>query len=402
MIRFSLRVSIRFIILLIVSLTLMSCGYHFEEPEHPGMYVKYDGKLYFWESDTDGGMHIIFEEIENPHFIDWKPIYDKTLSDAITAVAMKTLADRGSGTQPDSTARAVTRAASSGTVTAYLLDFYGDLLKVDPVTDQVTAKLNFEQSIAGTAFAQGLDITPDGTLVVITVSGPGASSVLVVDLVSFSIVSTIKLSADALVRGVAITPDGKLAYVVTRPSSASGPSNVVVIDVAARQITTTISVPGFSYLAQIAMTPDGTEAYLLDGVETSEFSIPVIDLLSNSVEPPISISPSRPEDIVGPSYMALHPDGTRLYLVPLAGGPITIVSTITKTIGKIPLPPGTGPAFSSKPVFTPDGRGLFVMNGLTMIAVIDTLADTLDATMSVPPSRDPGGRRSGFFFAPNL
>ena len=113
--------------------------------------------------------------------------------------------------------------------------------------------------------------------------------VLVADLNSFSIVSTIPLPAGTVVGGIAITPDGSLAYVVTQPYSGSGPSVVYVIDVATRTINLTIPVNSDSNLAQIAMTPDGTEAYLVDSIDGGNFSIPVLDLQSNTVEPSVSI-----------------------------------------------------------------------------------------------------------------
>jgi DNA-binding beta-propeller fold protein YncE len=308
--------------------------------------------------------------------------------------------------------RVTSQAASVPAGVAYLLDQYGVLYKFDPVSNAIVATLNFNQSIAGGAATSGhLAVTPDRNFAFITANSSlpsfaqGSATVLVVDLNAFSIVSTITLPVSATYvpwsPAVAITPDGTLAYIVTQPYSGIGPSNVFVIDVATRVITTTIPVPADSHLGQIAIAPDGAKAYLVDSLDTSAFTIQVLDLQSNTLDTPISIFPTTLNDQIGPSYIALHPDGTRLYFISLTGGPVQIVSIVTKAVtGTIPLAPGGRPSFGSQPRFTPDGILLAFMNGPESLVWVNTLTDTVDSTITLAPVPDGAIRNTGFFWVP--
>lgn len=320
----------------------------------------------------------------------------------ITPVDQTTLNPPRAGSVNSQAVRAAFSTTSSTVV--YILDEFGSLLQFDPSSSTVVATLNFSQVISQ-GIATRFAVTLDRHFAFITVNSAQTAMstgyVLVADLTSFSIVSTIPLPAGTVVGGIAITPDGSLAYVVTQPYSGSGPSNVYVIDTAKRTITMTIPVAGYSNLGQIAITPDGTEAYLVDSLDTSGFSIPVLDLQSNTVEPPISISGRNLQDIIGPSYIALHPDGTRLYFLPLTGGPVYIVSTITKTrTGTIPLAPGAGPVYGAQPTFTADGIHLAFMSGMNLMVFVNTLTDTVESSITLPPPPFEPIRNISFFFVP--
>ncbi len=302
------------------------------------------------------------------------------------------------------------RAAGTTTnsTVVYVLDKFGNLLQFDPGSRTFVATLNFSQTVTQ-GIAQRFAVTPDRKFAFITVNsvqtGMTTGNVLVADLSSFSIVSTIPLPAGTIAGGIAITPDGSLAYVVTQPYSGSGPSVVYVIDVATRAINLTIPINSDSNLAQIAMTPDGTEAYLVDSIDGGNFSIPVLDLQSNTVQPSVSIIYGSGTNLISsyaPSYVALHPDGTRLYLTPVSGGPVLIVSTITKTVTNvIPLAAGAGPVFGANPTFTPDGIHLAFMNGMNLVVFVNTLTDTEESSITLPPPPFEPIRNFTFFFVPN-
>jgi DNA-binding beta-propeller fold protein YncE len=289
----------------------------------------------------------------------------------------------------------------------YILDKFANLLQFDPSSGTVVATLNFSQAVTQ-GIAQRFAVTPDRRFAFITVNSAQTAMstgyVLVADLTSFSIVSTIALPAGTVAGGIAITPDGALAYVVTQPYSGSGPSNVHVINVAARSITTTIPIAGYSNLAQIAITPDGTEAYLVNSIDGGGFSIPVLDLQSNTVQPSVSIFFGSGKNLISdysPSYIALHPDGTRLYLAPVSGGPVLIVSTITKTVTNvIPLAAGAGPVFGAQPTFTPDGIHLAFTSGMNLVVFVNTLSDTVESSITLPPPPFEPIRNFSFFFVP--
>ena len=318
---------------------------------------------------------------------------------------------RGSGAsaQISRAVRAATAAVSGSSTVVYLLDQYGTLFQYDPGSSTIVAQLNLTQANVPT-YPQRLAVTPDRNFALITANASqtatsgGTAYVLVVNLSSFSIVSTITLPAGTVVQGLAITPDGSLAYVVTQPYSGSGPSNVFVIDVASRSIKLTIPVAGYSNLGQIAITPDGTEAYLVNSIDSGGFSIPVLDLQSNTVQPSISIYFGSGKNLTSgypPSYMAMHPDGTRLYLAPVSGGPVQIVSTIAGMVtNTIPLSTAVGPVFGARPTFTADGSHLGLMSGPNLWVYVDTSTDTVDSTIALTPAPFGAIRNAGFFFVP--
>jgi len=303
--------------------------------------------------------------------------------------------------------RAAASATSASSSVAYILDKFANLLQFNPSSGTFGATLNFSQQVSQ-GIAQRFAVTPDRRFAFITVNsvqtGMTTGNVLVADLNSFSIISTIPLPAGTVAGGIAITPDGSLAYVVTQPYSGSGPSVVFVINVATRTIATTIPFAGYSNLGQIAITPDGTEAYLVNSIDADGFSFPVLDLQTNTVQPPVSILFGSGKNLISsysPSYIALHPDGTRLYLAPVSGGPVLIVSTITKTVTNvIPLAAGAGPIFGAQPTFTPDGIHLAFTSGTNLVVFINTLTDTEESSITLPPPPFEPIRNFSFFFVP--
>jgi len=317
------------------------------------------------------------------------------LSTPITPVDQGSVSQaRGAG----SNAIAGTRSATSTASIVYVLDKFGGLLKFDPASHTFVGTLDFSQLISQ-VIAQRLAITPDSKFAFITANSTAAGSagyVLVADLTKFSIAATIPMPTGMHVVGIAIAPDGSLAYAVTQPLSGNGASNVYVINVATRQITTTIPIPGYSNLGQIAIAPDGTVAYLINDIANSGFSIPVIDLLTNTVQPSLPVYPSYLQ-----SYMALHPDGTRIYLAPLAGGPVQVVNTVTGATTPITLPQGSGSVFGSVPTFTPDGLHLVLTSGSTSVVLINTITDTVESTITLPPPSFGEIPNTTMFFVPS-
>ena len=142
----------------------------------------------------------------------------------------------------------------------------------------------------------------------------------------------------------------------------------------------------------------------MNSIDADGFSFPVLDLQSNTVQPPVSIIFSSGKNLISsysPSYIALHPDGTRLYLAPVSGGPVLIVSTISKTVSNIiPLAAGAGPVFGANPAFTPDGIHLAFMSGMNLVVFVNTLTDTEESSITLPPPPVEPIRNFSFFFVP--
>ena len=300
-------------------------------------------------------------------------------------------------------------AATSGSpvtfsTNAYILDLVS-LFQMDPSTGLVLRSLDLTAGQTGNPSRFAL--TSDGKFAVVSnENGRNHPYILVVDLASFTVAATIQIPENANAYGVAITPDDKFAYVVTQ-SLATVQDSVYVIDLTARQIATTIALPKYSSLQNIVMTPDGTAVYLNSGVG-GDFQIPLIDTASNTVTMDVStIYYSASTGTLLPSgaaYMAMHPDGTRLYLAPLNGGPIFVLSTATNLVTKlIQVPQGAASPAGTAPVFSPTGRFLFVLDGPGAFCMIDTATDTVRTTIPLDPSianAAPGSAKVSFYFVP--
>ena len=291
------------------------------------------------------------------------------------------------------------------TTNAYILDTQY-LFQLDPSTGVVLRSLDLISGQSGEP-SSGFAITSDGKFAIVSNEGQNNNPyVLMVDLGSFTVAATIQIPEKATAWGVAVTPDNKFAYVVTQ-SLSTGQNSVYVLDLTARKISTTVPLPKYSNLDTIAMTPDGTAVYLGSDLG-GDFQIPVIDTVSNTVTMDASLlyySASTGTLLPGaPTYMAMHPDGTRLYLAPTNGGPIFVLSTITNQITKlIQVPQGQASPSGTAPVFSPDGRLLFVLDGPGAFCMIDTASDTVRTTIPLDPTvanGPPGGTKVSFFFVP--
>jgi DNA-binding beta-propeller fold protein YncE len=338
-------------------------------------------------------------EIQDQHLIQFLDGLDHDIVD-----------DRGSyplGDSLVSRARAAlgSKASAPATPKVYVLDTV-NLFQIDTAAVQISNSLDLTAGQPGAP--SRMAVTPDGAFAVISnINRPNQPYILIVDLAAFKIVATISIPENANAYGVAVTPDNKFAYVVTE-SLANAQNSVYVIDLTARQIATTIALPKYQGLTNIVMTPDGTEAYLNSCCGT-DFQIPVIDIFTNTVALDVpTYYYSQATNIVlldAPAYIAMHPDGSRVYLAPIDGTPIHVLDTATNVVTKrIAVPQGPASPAGTKPVFTPDGRFLFVLDGPAAISVIDTKSDTLFSTIplnSAFASQPPGSTKLTFFFVPD-
>jgi DNA-binding beta-propeller fold protein YncE len=372
--------------------------------------VNYKGKEYevIWYKNNSGQTYM--RTIQDPFGDHYQVLPDSKLSNQIEALATAARAARnGSGAGISSSVRggAVGRAvASAGSVSVYLLDltfFY----QFDPASNQVSKVLNLSlDPLAGSPTR--FKVTSDGKFAVITTNtGDRHGVVLIVDLASFTVAAHIQLGANTNLGGIAVTPDDLSAYVV-KTQFDTGQNAVIVVDLTARTIATTIPLPDDQDLTSIVMSPDGAEAYLGCN-DCGMIKMPVIDIPSNTVSMRVALDYYSTQtgllSGIPAAYLAMHPDGSRVYLAPLDGSPVRVLDTATKTITKlIQVPQGKTPPFGSDPHFTPDGRFLFVLNAPNAISVIDTVGDTLSTTL---PLRDdvanqpPGAVHIGFFFVPD-
>lgn len=179
------------------------------------------------------------------------------------------------------------------------------------------------------SYPTGVAVTPDGSLAYVT---DAVTSVWVVDTGSNSAIAKIAAGSDP--EAIAITPDGKSAYVTSITCGqllCSGVNNppqlasVEVIDTASNSLTATITIgnvptaqtPG-ALLSGIAISPDGTRAYVSNGAGNQIWAI---DTASNQVVATI------PTPVLGFVGVSISPDGSRLYAASIGNRRLWMSST---------------------------------------------------------------------------
>jgi YVTN family beta-propeller protein len=206
-------------------------------------------------------------------------------------------------------------------------------------------------------FAYVLDSTSPGTVYVIdTATHPP------------SVVATIPVGNGSF--GVAVTPDGKHAYVANALSNT-----ISVIRTATNTVVATVALPVGSNPARVAVTPDGKHVY----VANEAGNVSVIATATKTVVATIPVG-------INPSGVAITPDGTRAYVVT---DTVSVIDTTSNTVvATVPFPAGSGP---NGVAITPDGKHAYVaINAsviffpIALVSVIRTATNTVVAT--VPPS----------------
>ena len=222
------------------------------------------------------------------------------------------------------------------------------------------------QAIAAvTALALALLVTPVAAIAqnaYITNQGvyPNFSNnVTVIDTATNKIVTTIGVGLAP--SGVAVTPDGKKAYVANRAVSGT----VSVIDTATNAVSATITVG--SNPVGVAVKPDGSKVYVASQGRHSTLS--VIDTATDTVSATIDVGPT-------PFGVAVTPDGRKVFVAHDAvEGVVSVIDTATNAVSATI---GVGPA--------PIALGVFIMPP-------KTLPRAADSPPPAPPNLAPASKR---------
>ena len=203
-------------------------------------------------------------------------------------------------------------------------------------------------------------ITPDGKYAYVSASG--GAYVSVIDIISNNISTTITLSASVndteFTNGIAVTPDNKYVYVV-----CYGDNNVYVIDINSNSIVSTIGVGTNPY--GICLTPNALFAYVSNYSSTT---ISVINTVSNSIFTTINIPTSiSPEICITPDGQTVYIGGQAVYAID------TVMNNISATIA-------VSAGYSFMP--TPNGNFIYAGNDTGGISVITTLTNTSTISIS--------------------
>ena len=255
--------------------------------------------------------------------------------------------------------------------------------------DNTLASIEIGNSSVGSlnltpSYPTGVAVTPDGSLAYVT---DASTSVWVVGTASNSVIAKIAAGSDP--EAIAITPDGKSAYVTSITCGlllCSGLDNppqlasVEVIDTASNSLTATITIgnlptvqrPGV-LLSGVAISPDGNRAYVSNGQGNQIWAL---DTASNQV---VATIPTAELGFAGVSISA---DGSRLYAASI-GNPSVVDVIDTKSddvVASISLPSSEPP---TQIRVTPDGSHAYVTGDNGHLWVIDTTTNATVATIPV-------------------
>jgi YVTN family beta-propeller protein len=249
----------------------------------------------------------------------------------------------------------------------------------------------------------------------IYVFGPSTSdfvfNISVIDATNDSVVATIPLDVSLIPDGrtlnetsgaIAVTPDGKHIYATTGicpifdfPGCGTPEDyyfGLWEIDAVTNKVVGANmpfvgddSNAGKGLADGIAFTPDGQRTYFTD------FD-PYTDIPEVAVFAPMNVIPLPASGYV--YAIAMAPDGRHAYVpyVTLMNGPVenvAIIDTATNTIVKTVLVANTGATSPGGVAVTPDGKYVYVTNGINGVAVIDTASNTVVKTVLV--GTNPGG-----------
>ncbi|HEY5051928.1 MAG TPA: PKD domain-containing protein, partial [Solirubrobacterales bacterium] len=173
---------------------------------------------------------------------------------------------------------------------------------------------------------------------------------------------------------VAITPDGKRAYVAD-----SNTNQVVPIGVGAKPPAAGIPIDVGVGPFAIAITPDGSRAYV-----TNNFSDTVtpINLATNTALPPIPVGGI-------PFGIAITPDGARAYVANLFSGDVSVIDLATNTvIATIPIgvsPTGVAVAPDGKHVYVTEGGGDTIPIDVATNAAGPAITGAAGAAIAITP-----------------
>lgn len=208
----------------------------------------------------------------------------------------------------------------------------------------------------------GIAVTPDGTRAIVA----AGSSALIINTATNKIIANLPLDTfydDD--REVAVSPDGKCAY-ITSPT----PGRLWVINLEKNTPIMIITVGGKP--KGIVVAPDGTRVYVA-GCGSSASSLCVISTATNTVTATLGINSDQ---------LVIAPDGTRLYIFSPHAGlyglyPALMVLDTAKNVVTATI--GTDLFYMA---ISPDGKYLYLTGLLSYTNIFDTSSNKIIATVN--------------------
>ncbi len=242
---------------------------------------------------------------------------------------------------------------------------FASTFEVSTINNQLTASL-YVNGVKATLFSNtvidspisvgnqpmGVAITPNGKFAYVT--NNGGNTVSVINTTSNTVISS-AISVGSGPIGIAITPNGKFAYVVN-----NGGNNVSVINTTSNTVIGS-PIPVRSMPYGIAITPNGKFAYVVNG---NNNTVSVINTTSNTV---IGSANSVGDSPLG---IAITPNGKFAYIADYFANNVSVINTTSNTVIGSPTHVGSEPYSIS---ITPNGKFAYIANyNNNTVSVINT------------------------------
>jgi YVTN family beta-propeller protein len=249
----------------------------------------------------------------------------------------------------------------------------GSVTPIDTATNTVITKIPVSLNAIDVA------ITPDGKTAYVALNSlnrPGSrGSVIPVSTSTYHVGKPVKTD-DILPNTMLITPDGKTLYAGDWDSGTVTPIHTAT-NTAGRPIKTGAN----PFAIAMAVTPNGKTVYVVN--EEPHGTVTPIDTATNTAGKNIKVG-------VTPFAIVITPNGKTAYVLNLAQGApgkgtLTPITTATNTAGKpIPIKHAAFPLASNLMVITPNGKTIYATSNTTLTP-IDTATNTPLPAIRVAP-----------------
>ncbi|MFM0598416.1 hypothetical protein [Paraburkholderia dilworthii] len=218
---------------------------------------------------------------------------------------------------------------------------------------------------------EGVAVSPDGSKVIAVGTSGSVSMLSIVDGSTNALVSQLSLTA-AAVPGLALSPDGKLAFLLQ--AFDDGTNHIAVVDLMSNTQVKDQQLSLIGNAIGMAMSSDGMRLFVLDSLGPTQ----VLDTTSFSVL--ASIAPPT----AGVQRVATSPTLSSAYVLDGTGGSVQVIDTTTYAAQNVALPAvGTG----NNIAVSPDGKTVY-LTGYNSYSILDTTSFSVVRT-AIPTGSNP-------------
>ena len=255
------------------------------------------------------------------------------------------------------------------------LYYFTDLTKIQVFSRNTMSwqsPISLPNPTQGTQDLVGIALSPDGTKM--AVSDDGTSSIYVLDTSTLSVLKTFSVaSGDSYPCGIAISDSG-IVYFASYETTTGGASTFHRLDTSTGIVTSYSAIPAFNQTDQfdshVLITADNANVFFIAGDTNFLYKVSTATDEGGYI-PDLAIGLG---DLIGPTSLALSPDGTTLQaggaLTDSSGNPLAFIGQ-SYSYGLAHINPAEGIKFSAdgKLLFQADEQAITVIDVATALPI---------------------------------